>query len=33
MGLKKLSLGREVFRGNEEKKSVLTMKSECVEGV
>ena len=30
--LKKLSLGREVFRGD-EKKSVLTMKSECVEGV
>ena len=31
--LKKLSLGREVFRGDEKKKSVLTMKSKIVEGV
>ena len=30
MGLKKLSIGREVFKGNEEKKSALTMKSESV---
>ena len=31
--LKKLSLGREVFRGDEENESVLTMKSKIVEGV
>ena len=31
--LKKLSLGREVFMGDEEKMSALMMKSECVEGV
>ena len=31
--LKKLSLGREVFRGDEEKMSVLTMKSKIVVGV
>ena len=30
MGLKKLSIGREVFKGNEEKKNVLVMKSESV---
>ena len=28
-----MSLGREVFMGDEEKMSALTMKSECVEGV
>ena len=30
MGLKKMSIGREVFKGNEEKKNVLVMKSESV---
>ena len=30
MGLKKMSIGREVFKGSEEKKNVLVMKSESI---
>ena len=29
--LTKLTVGNEAFRGNEKKKSVLVMKSECCE--